>query len=80
MKAQLSVEMLVVLVIVLGVAILLASAMFRSANSAAEKIEKKTNDTLSASEMHGRAAAGEYCSSDQDCESGSCDEYSRRCL
>ncbi len=80
MKAQLSVEMLVVLVIVLGVAILLASAMFRSANSAAEKIEKKTNDTLGASDAQGRAEAGEYCGADSDCKSQSCDEYSNRCL
>ncbi|MCX8194567.1 MAG: hypothetical protein N3G22_00450 [Candidatus Micrarchaeota archaeon] len=79
MKAQISVEALIVLAVLLGVALLLASVMFRSAGSAAERIEKKANETFSVVEGGGKAKAGGYCRSDADCESFSCDTYSNRC-
>jgi uncharacterized protein (UPF0333 family) len=72
-KGQLSAEMLVVLVLVLGVAIFLASVMFKSAGQAGGKIEQKTEQVLNSSEMSAaKLGAGEYCSADSQCESGDC--------
>ena len=42
MRGQLSVEMLVVLVVILGLVIIVASTMMKSANKASEKIDEKT--------------------------------------
>ena len=78
MRGQLSVEMLVVLVVILGLVIIVASTMMKSANKASEKIDEKTGAVLSAS---GGAvgASGDYCVADTDCGSGSCDTYLRKC-
>ena len=78
MRGQLSVEMLVVLVVILGLVIIVASTMMKSADKASEKIDEKTGAVLSASE--GRTgASGDYCVADADCGSGSCDTYLRKC-
>ena len=68
--------MLIVLVVILGLAVLLASVMLKSANKAAEKIEQKTDTVLSGSE---KGAPGSICSSGEDCQSGSCDNYEGKC-
>jgi hypothetical protein len=76
MKGQLSAEMLVVLVLVLGLAVILASVMFKSADKAAGKIEDKTNSVLGASD---KKALGEGCDYDSDCISGNCDFTEKKC-
>lgn len=78
MKGQLSLEMLVVLAVILGLIIIVASTMMKSANRASEKIEEKTGAVLNASD--GRVgASGDYCVTDADCGSASCDTYLRKC-
>jgi len=73
MRGQLSAEMLVVLVLVLGLAIFLASVMFKSAGQAAGKIEEKTGTVLEAGEKNiTKSSSGQYCVEDADCESGYC--------
>lgn len=68
MKGQLSAEMLIVLVIVLGLAILLASTMMNSAEKAGQKVDEKTGKILN------------YCSSDLDCSSGqTCNTNTHQC-
>ena len=68
MRGQLSAEMLIVLVIVLGLAILLASTMMNSANTASKSIEGKTDNVVN------------YCTSDLDCAGGkTCDTSTNRC-
>jgi len=72
--------MLVVLVLVLGLAIFLASVMFKSANKAADKIEAKTDSVLSAADNGSPSGAvGSRCASDSECQSGICDTYSKTC-
>ncbi|VVC01677.1 Uncharacterised protein [uncultured archaeon] len=80
MKGQLSAEMLIVLVIILGLAAILASVMLKSAGKAAGAVEQKTETIINASNAGAaKAASGEYCVVDADCELGSCDVYSNRC-
>ncbi|MCX8197702.1 MAG: type II secretion system GspH family protein [Candidatus Micrarchaeota archaeon] len=81
MRGQLSVEMLVILVIILGISALVASVLLRSANKAAEKAEQKADYILNASEeSYARAKkAGEFCSYDSECASGNCNPVSSRC-
>jgi type II secretory pathway pseudopilin PulG len=79
MRGQLSLEMLIVIVVVLGLAVLLASALFRNANKAAEKLDEKTGAILNVSDSSARGAAGDYCTQDADCSSGACSSVSK-CL
>lgn len=58
LKAQLSAEMLIVLVIVLGLAILLASTMLNSAKDASNAVNKKTGSII------------DTCTSTRDCIDG----------
>ena len=68
MRGQLSAEMLIVLVIVLGLAILLASTMMNSASTASKSIEGKTDNVVN------------YCTSDLDCAGGkTCNTGSNKC-
>ena len=72
--------MLIILVVILGVAVLVASVMLKSANRAADKIEEKTGAVLNATDSAAmKGAAGSYCVSDSDCQTGSCDAYSKKC-
>jgi len=80
MKGQLSAEMLIVLVVILGIAVLLAGVMMKSANKASEKVSQKADTVLSASDGGAlKGATGEYCAHDSDCSSGFCDTYSEKC-
>jgi len=80
MKAQLSAEMLIVLVVILGVAVLVASVMLRSANKAAEKVEQKTDAVLNSADATAmKGASGAYCVAYADCQTGRCDAYSKKC-
>ena len=80
MRGQLSAEMLIILVVILGVAVLVASVMLKSANKAADKVSAKTDTVLNATDAASlRGASGEYCVSDADCQSGSCDPYTKKC-
>ena len=80
MRGQLSAEMLIVLVVILGLAVILASVMLKSANKAAANVEQKTDTVINASSGTAiRAATGDYCVVNADCETGSCDTYSNKC-
>ncbi len=80
MKAQLSAEMLIILVVILGLAVLVASVMLKSGKQAADSIEQKTEQVIAASEdTMVKGESGDYCVNDADCESGSCDTYSKKC-
>lgn len=69
MRGQLSAEMLIVLVVVLGLAILLANAMVSSANTASKSVQQKTENIAA------------YCTSDLDCAEGkSCDASTNKCI
>ena len=69
MKGQLSAEMLVVLVVILGAAILLASVMLDSAKKAGEKITERSDALFEKSP----------CLADSDCASGSCNQGTGEC-
>ena len=80
MRGQLSAEMLIVLVVILGLAVILASVMLKSANKASEAVEQKTNAVIEASNAGAvKVATGGYCVVDADCETNSCDTYSNKC-
>lgn len=65
--------MLVVLVLVLGLAIFLASVMFKSAGQAAGAVDQKTGTVIAgADKTTPKLASGLTCSVDADCESGRC--------
>jgi len=78
-KGQLSVEMLVLLVVILGLAILVASTLMKSAGKASEKVEEKTGAVLEGGEVEATGSPGDYCVSDSGCRSGDSDTYSRKC-
>ena len=80
-KGQLSAEMLVVLVVILGLAVILASTMLKSAGKAAASADAKTNAVLEASDSGvAKGVSGDYCTADPDCASGSCDAYTKKCV
>ena len=80
-KGQLSAEMLVVLVVILGLAVILASTMLKSANKAAASADEKTNAVLEASDSGvAKGVSGDYCAADSDCASSSCDSYTKKCV
>ena len=66
MKGQLSAEMLIILVVVLGLAVVLASVMMDAAKKGGDEIDRQTNLTISA----GKGATGTYCIDTVDCRSG----------
>ncbi len=73
--------MLVVLVVILGLAVILASTMMKSASQAANAADQKTNAVLEASDSGvARGVPGDYCTSGADCESGTCDSYMKKCI
>ena len=81
MRGQLSVELLVVLVILLGLAVLVAGVMMKSASKASEKVEQKTGEVFNSTDRpYAAGRAGDYCASDSDCVSGTCNTYSSKCL
>ena len=80
MRGQLSVELLVVLVIILGLVVLVASTMMKSANKASEKVGQKTDSVLNSTYEGGTVLSGDYCVHDTDCRAGRCDTYSRKCF
>ena len=80
-KGQLSAEMLVVLVVILGLAVILASTLMKSASKAANAADQKTNAVLEASNSSViNGASGVYCAANADCASGSCDTYTKKCI
>ena len=60
MKGQLSAEMLIVLVIVLGLAIFLASTMYKSATNTGQAIENKTNNITNGG-INAKGCVGAAC-------------------
>jgi uncharacterized protein (UPF0333 family) len=81
MRGQLSAEMLVVLVVILGLAVILANTMMNSASKAARSADEKTSAVLEVSDAGAmKGASGDYCVSGADCESGSCDSYTKKCI
>ena len=80
-KGQLSAEMLVVLVVILGLAVILASTLMKSASKAANAADQKTNAVLEASNSSVvNGVSGDYCAADSDCASNSCDTYTKKCV
>ena len=79
MRGQLSVEMMIVLVVILGLAVLVASTMISSANKASQKIEAKTDTVLNSSDL-AKGGPGAYCTADADCSSGNCNTYTSKCV
>ena len=77
-RGQLSAEMLIVLVVILGLVVLLASVMLKSANKAADNIEQKTDSVLGMSNFT-FGNPGDPCKIDDDCKSKSCSAYSDTC-
>lgn len=67
--------MLIVLVVILGLAVILAGVMLKSAANAGSAVENQT-DTLIQS---GKAPAGAFCTQNSGCRSDSCDTGSNAC-
>jgi len=80
-KGQLSAEMLVVLVVILGLAVILANTMLKSASKAAASADAKTNEVLEISDKGvTKGMSGDYCAADADCTSESCDTFTKKCV
>ncbi len=69
MRGQLSVEMLVVLVVILGVVALIASVLMKSATQAAGEADKSANATIGECVVN-----GERCSASSECCSYFCNK------
>ncbi len=61
MKGQISAEMLIILVILIGIAIIVASQLLSTANQAAGEIDKKTGEIFDLTKS---------CAEDSDCDAG----------
>ncbi|MEM2963255.1 MAG: hypothetical protein QXW70_03005 [Candidatus Anstonellales archaeon] len=61
MKGQISAEMLIILVILIGVALIVASQLIKTATQAGKEIEKKTGQIFEISKS---------CETDLDCDAG----------
>ena len=79
MRGQLSAEMLIVLVLVLGLAIFLASTMYKSAEKTGAAIDRKT-DNLTKGDVFSLKTEGEACAANSECASGTCSESTGKCL
>ncbi len=76
MKGQISAEVLILLVVIIGVVVIVASQLLQTAGTAANKIDEKTGELF---EKTGEGALGgaegEYCDDTLPCkESLSCNE------
>ncbi len=75
MRGQLSAEMLIVLVVILGLAVILAGVMLKSAANAGSAVENQTNTLIEA----GKGLPGAFCTENSGCRSDSCDTSSDTC-
>ena len=68
MRAQLSAEMLILIVVVLAVIALVASQLFGTAKKGGEKVENQTETIFWKSEQMIKSNEGEPCKDDEDCK------------
>jgi len=80
MKAQLSAEMLILIVVIIAVIALAASQLFKTTEKTGETIEKQSNVVLERSEGAVKAKSGEFCTEDRHCLSNNCDEVNYQCV
>ncbi len=75
MKAQISIEMILILAAILAVAFILVTQLQKTATKAGEMVENRSNAILSVGNESldtGKLETGDSCTSDSECKSGSC--------
>ncbi|MGB9635056.1 MAG: class III signal peptide-containing protein [Candidatus Micrarchaeia archaeon] len=72
MRAQISIEMILILAAVLAIAFILVTQLQKVATKAGEKVEERSMAILNVSNTSSLLPAGAVCSSDSECQSGSC--------
>ena len=78
MKAQLSAEMLVLIVVVLAVLGIVATQLLKTAEQGSQKIDEKSQEIFDRAGEQSKGNAGAYCNKDSNCESGICSD--NRCF
>ena len=79
MRAQLSAEMLILIVVILAIVALVASQLTKSTQKTSASIENQSNIITKRSEEALRADAGAYCEKDEHCLSNKCDLPNLKC-
>lgn len=82
MRGQLSAEMLILLAVLLAIALLVASQLLKTANTASSKIDQNSQavfDKSDAAIAASKGNSGDYCVLDSDCKSGICSSPEGRC-
>jgi len=79
MKAQLSAEMLILIVVILAVVALVASQLTKTTEKTGKSLETQSDIIINRSEAAVKAKPGEFCSDDGQCLSGSCDKDNFKC-
>lgn len=70
MRAQLSAEMLILIVVVLAVIALVASQLLKTAKVSSEKVENQSESIFWKAEQETKSKEGEPCKDDADCKIG----------
>lgn len=79
MKAQLSAEMLILIVVVLAIVALVASQLTKATEKTGRGLETQSDIIINRSEATVKARPGEFCSEDSQCLSNQCDTDNFKC-
>ena len=79
-KAQLSAEMLILIVVILAVIAMAASQLFKTTEKTGQAVENQGNVIIERSEAAVKAKSGEFCTDDKQCLSNNCDEVNYQCV
>jgi len=85
-KGQVSAEMIILIAAVLAVALILVMQMQKTADEGSKRLRtnansvlREINDTLGIATSKEKKDAGESCSKDAECKSGTCNLWDGKC-
>jgi len=80
MRAQISVEMLIIAAVVIALVLVVANSLMSTANQGSEKVKEKSGEVFDRIDSGALKQKGDLCKMDGDCISGSCDSVTGRCV
>lgn len=72
MKAQVSVELLIIAAVVVAIVLIAATTLMGTAKESQQKIQEKQTDVFDA--LDGNLGAGKPCTANSQCSSGTCSD------
>lgn len=79
MKGQLSAEMLILIAVVIAVVAIAATRLISTAQDSSDEIEAQSKDMLDMGKSAIKGKPGDFCTKDEHCASGRCDEAENVC-